>query len=168
LNEGLGGEETAAGLLRLPMVFARDQMDVLLLDEGANDLLGHGASAIPDVVNNLRAMIRQARNRNIAVFVSTLLPERPEGSRGGAWQLITPTNAQITAMVAAESAVLVDTYTPLAQDVSTFIGDDGLHPTPAGYQRMAEIFFQVLRDRLEIAPSALPGRFSVLRGTAGR
>ena len=30
-------------------------------------------------------------------------------------------------------------------DVNTLIGVDGLHPTEAGYQRMAETFFAVIR-----------------------
>ena len=36
-----------------------------------------------------------------------------------------------------------------APDAATLIGSDGLHPTEAGYRRIAEIFFTAIRQHLE-------------------
>ena len=43
----------------------------------------------------------------------------------------------------------MDLYAALGVDVNTYIGVDGLHPTEAGYRRMAEVFFEVIRTRYE-------------------
>ena len=53
-------------------------------------------------------------------------------------------------VAAGEGAVLVDLYTALSVDVTRFIGVDGLHPTEAGYARMAEVFFEAIRVTLEV------------------
>jgi hypothetical protein len=44
-----------------------------------------------------------------------------------------------------EGAIFVDLYAAMLPDVNTLIGVDGLHPTEAGYQRMAETFFAAIR-----------------------
>ena len=74
LNRGLGGETSAQGVVRLPGVLAQDQAEVLLLDEGINDLLKLGADATTAIVSNLRQMIHQASGRRMTVFVATLAP----------------------------------------------------------------------------------------------
>jgi lysophospholipase L1-like esterase len=58
-------------------------------------------------------------------------------------------NDGIRAGAAAEGAVLVDLHAAMAANVTTFIGIDGLHPTEAGYQRMAETFFSAIRTTYE-------------------
>jgi lysophospholipase L1-like esterase len=35
-------------------------------------------------------------------------------------------------------------------DAATLIGSDGLHPTEAGYRRIAELFFAAIRADLEV------------------
>ena len=57
-------------------------------------------------------------------------------------------------MAPAESAFLVDVYAALSTNVPAYIGGDGLHPTPAGYQRMAETFFDAIRQHLEVTATA--------------
>jgi lysophospholipase L1-like esterase len=149
LNRGLGGETTAEGVVRLAGVLARDQAEVLFLDEGVNDLLKNEADA-SGIVSNLRQMIHQATGRHMTVFVTTLAP----APRLGSAEAVEPTNAQIRVMAPAESAFLVDVYAVLSANVPAFIGNDGLHPTPAGYQRMAETFFDAIREHLEVTATA--------------
>lgn len=149
LNRGLGGETTAEGMVRLAGVLARDQAEVLLLDEGVNDLLKNVADA-SGIVSNLRQMIHQATGRHMSVFVTTLAP----APRLGSADSVESTNALIRAMAPAESAFLVDAYAALVVNVPGFIGGDGLHPTPAGYQRMAETFFDAIRAHLEVTATA--------------
>ncbi len=155
VDEGLAGELIADGQRRLPLVLARDAPEVLLLLEGINDLNGGGAAVIPTVVNGLDALVRQARSRGVRVFVATLLPERPGGSRAGAVTVIPIANVQIRAMAASEGAFLVDLYDGFGGEAGVLIGDDGLHPNAAGYQKMAEIFFAAIRDRLEVPQSVM-------------
>jgi lysophospholipase L1-like esterase len=150
-DEGVGGETTDVGIFRLPRALNADAADVLLVQEGVNDLHARGAAAIPVVVNNVRAMVREARSRGLVVFVGTLLPERPGGRSAGAPTLIAPTNDQLREMATAERAVLVDLYDAFGGVAGTLIGDDGLHPNEAGYRKIAETFFDAIQARLEVA-----------------
>ena len=48
-----------------------------------------------------------------------------------------------------EALVYVDLYNALMPDAATVIGVDGLHPTEAGYQHMAEIWLEALKAAFE-------------------
>ena len=152
-DEGMPGESVTMGVTRLPGVLTRDQPEALLLLEGVNDLNGGMDAAIPIVINNLRTMVREARGRGMAVFLATLLPERPPGQRTGGAASIPPANARIRALAAAEGATLVDLFAAFDGQTGTLLGPDGLHPNDAGYQKMAEVFFDAIRDRLELKTS---------------
>jgi lysophospholipase L1-like esterase len=151
LDEGIGGERVAAGTGRLPGVLGADAPQVVLLMEGVNDLNADGAVGIPIVVDALRSMIRTARGRGVEVFIATLLPQRVGGSRAYTPELIRPVNDRIRAMAAGEAAVLVDLYQAFVGQEDVLLGADGLHPNEAGYQRVAETFFDAIRARLETA-----------------
>lgn len=149
LDEGVGGETIQQGVIRLGAVLSGDALGALLLLEGANDLNAGGAGAIPTVISGLQTMVRDARARGLPVFLATLLPQRPGGSRAGAVSLIAPTNDQIRGLAAAEGAVLVDVYTAFGGSPDPGIGDDGLHPNTIGNQMIAQTFFDAIRARLE-------------------
>lgn len=155
INEGNGGEFIADGAADLPRVLTQDNPQVLLLQEGTNDMDGIFFGANPEtqmttVVNNLRTMIRTARSRGITVFVGTLTPQRAGACRGYAPAYIGPVNDRIRPMVAGEDATLADIYAAFGGTAGTdLIGPDGLHPSQAGYSKIADTFFDVIRQRLE-------------------
>ncbi|OFW22426.1 MAG: hypothetical protein A3H97_16800 [Acidobacteria bacterium RIFCSPLOWO2_02_FULL_65_29] len=151
-NEGNPGEFVADGKLRLPAALA-PAPQVLLLQEGANDM-NQGGPAVTAIVEDLRTMVREGRTRGMTVFVGTLLPQRPNACRGydfcdGTNDTVA-TNTRIRTMVTAEGATLVDLYPAFDGQTSTLIGLDGLHPNEAGYQKMADLFFEAIRLRLEL------------------
>jgi acyl-CoA thioesterase-1 len=152
-NAGRGGEQTVDGVNRLPGLLTANNPEVVLLFEGVNDLAGGEASRIPVVVNNLRTMIQTARGRGAQVFLATLLPEIPGGRRTGAIALIVPANDQIRALAASQGVPLVDLYQAFIGMERVLIGDDGLHPNPAGYEKIADTFYEAIRARLEFPPS---------------
>jgi lysophospholipase L1-like esterase len=156
-DEGLPAESVTMGVTRLPGVLTRDQPEVLLLLEGVNDLNGGRDAAIPTVKAGLTTMVREARGRGLAVFLATLLPQRPPGEppRAKAPASIPPANAEIRAVAAGNGATLVDLFAAFDGQTGTLLGPDGLHPNDAGYQKMAEVFFQAIRDRLELRTSNL-------------
>jgi lysophospholipase L1-like esterase len=154
-NAGKGGECAAGcpaplnGVDRLPGVIAQQSPQVVLLQEGINNINSNNSASIPVVVGGLRTMIRDARGRGATVFVGTLLPERAGACRGYAPGLIAPANDQIRAMVSQEGAILVDLYAAFGGVAGDLIGTDGLHPNEAGYQKIAETFFDEIKARLE-------------------
>jgi len=160
-DEGIAGESITAGVARLPGALGQDNPEVVMLFEGINDLNGGRDAAIPAIVNGLRTMVRTVRSRGMAPFVATFLPQRPGGRRAFAVNSIVPANKQVSGMVAEEGAVLVDLYPVFEGNLDTLIGPDGLHPSEAGYQKIADTFFQAIRDRLEERP-APTSRFSAL------
>lgn len=152
-NDGVGGETTVGGAARLPGVLSARNPEVLLLVEGVNDLALGDSSRVAVVINNLRSMVQTARGRGIQVFLGTLLPEIAGGSKTGALALIVPTNDQIRALAASQGVPLVDLYQAFNGMERMLIGEDGLHPNAAGYQKIAETFFNAIRGRLENAPT---------------
>jgi lysophospholipase L1-like esterase len=151
-NEGVPGEFVADGRTRLPATLAASPQ-VLLLQEGANDMNQPGPQ-VDTLVDDLRAMVREGRARGMIVIVGTLLPQRPNACRGydfcdGRNDTIV-TNAKIRAMAATEGATLVDLYPAFDGKTDTLLGLDGLHPNEAGYQKMADLFFEGIRQRLEL------------------
>ncbi len=155
INEGNGGEFIADGAADLPRVLTQDNPQVLLLQEGTNDMDGIFFGANPEtqmttVVNSLRTMIRTARARGVTVFVGTLTPQRAGACRGYAPAFIGTVNDRIRAMMAGEDASLADLYGAMNGVPGTdVIGPDGLHPTAAGYSKIGDTFFDAIKQRLE-------------------
>ena len=63
--------------------------------------------------------------------------------------LVLAFNDQIRLGAPIEGAIFVDLYAALASNINLYIGIDGLHPTEAGYQRMADTFFAAIRTTFE-------------------
>ncbi len=136
------------------------QPEILLLQEGINDLHGFDFYGIPygvgitRLVDALIAMSLEARGRGVHVFLGTLLPERPNGCRAFAVppraneDLITPTNLQIRTRAPAAGIDLID-LAMVFSGQDSFIGQDGLHPTDAGYSAIAKEFFDAIRAKFE-------------------
>jgi len=145
VNAGQVGETAAAGAARLPGELAAHAADVVLLLEGINDIHGSiGEPSIAPALQALAAMIDEARGRSARVMVATLPPAVPGALKPGTVALIAEFNAQLASVASAHGATLVDVNAALAADVPDWIGPDGLHPTAAGYQRLAQAFFDAL------------------------
>jgi len=99
-------------------------------------------------------MVRTTRARGMTPLVATFLPQRPGGQRAFAVNTIVPVNDRVRAMVAEEGAMLVDLYAAFDGNLDTLIGPDGLHPNEAGYQKIAETFFDAIKSRFESAPAS--------------
>jgi acyl-CoA thioesterase I len=67
VNSGVPGEVTGEGLSRLPGVLEREKPALLILCHGGNDLLRRLNQQ--QTANNLRAMIRLAQERGVAVVI---------------------------------------------------------------------------------------------------
>jgi lysophospholipase L1-like esterase len=147
-NEGLPLEEASDAVRRLPRVLRDTAPEVLILLHGVNDLTGPGV--VSRTIGFMNTMVRDARLSGTTVFLCTLLPQRPGGSRAGDPVAIANYNAALRTLAPSEGATLVD----LAREVDlSLIGVDGLHPTEAGNERMAQIFFAAIRAQFERPPT---------------
>lgn len=171
LNAGFRGEpasctagSTFCGANRISRAIEDSRPNVLLLLQGVVDLsAGRGEAAIAPMVDALKYMIRDARRRGVEhVFVGTLLPQK-QGQRDWAMEYIEPANYEIRHLVAAEGVHLVDVHAGMLGQEATLIGKDGLHPTPEGYEKLAGIFFDAIRERLETVVTTPEGPQRVLQ-----
>jgi len=132
VNSGVPGEVTGEGVTRLPGVLEREKPALLILCHGGNDLLRRLDQQQTAV--NLRAMIRLARERGIAVvFIAVpspgLLPSPPPFYRQTAKEMGLPVDEK--------------SLTTILSDGS--LKSDHIHPNAAGYRMLAESIAALLK-----------------------
>jgi lysophospholipase L1-like esterase len=93
-------------------------------------------------------MVKEAGRRGIPIMVATLPPQRLP--KGGGAPFVSRFNEAVKVMAAKKGGILVDVNAQLS---GSLIGQDGLHPTEEGYQRLAEIFLDAVKARYESAPA---------------
>ncbi|MDP2319614.1 MAG: GDSL-type esterase/lipase family protein [Acidobacteriota bacterium] len=146
INAGRPGETVQEGAARFPDVFFASQADVVLLLEGVNGLSYVG----PDLSTEfMRTMVQAARTRGARVFVGSMVPTITGRQRSQVPSELEAYNAKLQLMARAEEAAYVDLYNALLAEANTVIGVDGLHPTEAGYRRIADVFFAAIQANLE-------------------
>lgn len=134
INAGVPGELSAEGRKRLPRVLDRTRPDLLILCHGGNDILrGHDPEAAAE---NLRAMVRMARERGIEVILVGV-PERSLMFHG---------TADFYFEVARDTGVPLE-----SEAIAHIIGEpslksDQIHPNAAGYRYLAESIHALMRE----------------------
>ena len=164
INAGRGGERAGDSSTRdrLEDRIARDRPEALLLMEGANDLTleaqqgGPDHPYLTDAVESVREMVATTRSGGVRVFLATIPPARPPGTKNlppELPQLIAEYNQEIRSVAEEEGVLLVDVYAAMINRLD-LIGEDGLHPTVAGYELIAQTFFDAIRANLEASPGS--------------
>lgn len=152
-NDGVPGEQAyEAAQRRFRSMLRVHNPEAVLLMEGSNDLFFFQDEAFERALPALEEMVADAQENGSKVFLATIPPQRPNGTRnrGAVAALIPAFNKEIRALAQRTNATLVDIEPVILADM-TLIGDDDLHLTERGYQVMAETFFKVIRDTLETA-----------------
>ena len=146
-NSGEPSERILDGAQRFPSVFDANRPEVVLLQEGANGLAGVGPGISAGV---MRTMVQTATSGGARVFVGSMIPQvagRPRGNTPTGELLAYNNTLQI--MATQEGVIYVDLYNAMLADAATLIGSDGLHPTEAGYRKIADLFFSAIKAALE-------------------
>ncbi|HWF83796.1 MAG TPA: GDSL-type esterase/lipase family protein [Vicinamibacterales bacterium] len=155
---------------RFSRTIAGGRYQVALIMEGANDLAQRDSKVDPAVIDGLRQMILDAKSRNMQALLATIPPENAAAPccRALGWSLVAPFNDLVRGLASQQAVPLVDVYAALNGDVNTYIGPDGLHPTAAGYAKIADTFFGVIKQTLEVTATITPTRTGarVISGSA--
>lgn len=152
-NAGLAGETNRQGVDRIGFALREAQPEVVLLMEGANDLNQMSdltgtdlTAAIDRSLGAMEDMVRDAQRNGAFVMLATLPPQREGGRRAGGFENLGRYNDGLKLLASRKGADIVDVN---AQLPAALIGEDGLHPTEEGYQRLAQIFLDTLIAKYE-------------------
>jgi lysophospholipase L1-like esterase len=171
VNRGVGGERIERTRDRLPGILNADRPDAVLILGGYNNLTLHCAVgranttacglATDEAAFGVRDCIREAKESPVGVkfiFASTLTPPGPVGANAGDKRIdreaIVETNRKIRQFVSQEGATLVDAFPRFVGHESEYVSIDGLHLQPAGYQAIADAFFEAITARIPQTPLA--------------
>ncbi|HEX7088330.1 MAG TPA: GDSL-type esterase/lipase family protein [Vicinamibacterales bacterium] len=149
VNDGVGGETTAQGRARFLESLTRAKPEVVLLVMGYNRIT---QTPTNEAADDLRAMIRSAQVRDVDVIVATLfqVTDKREQERPGTKVAIDALNREIRSLAQQLRIGLVDLEAAFGDPPEpALVGSDGLHPTAAGYTRIADEFFDVIVSRYE-------------------
>ncbi|HET7695533.1 MAG TPA: GDSL-type esterase/lipase family protein [Vicinamibacterales bacterium] len=166
VNRGVSGLKAEELEDRIPGIVNAERPDAVLLMVGYNNLttpcapglFGTAAcSAAIDftAVYGTRDAIRRIKESPAGVkyiFASTLVPPGPTGSKRIDREAILEVNRRIRQHVATERATLVETYPLFQGREAELVSPDGLHLNAAGYQVVAEAFFQAIKATIPQTP----------------
>ncbi len=133
INAGIPGELSAAGVARLPELLDLERPALLLLCHGGNDLLGRQSSQT--IADNLRSMIRLARERGVAVVL--LAVPSPDFS-------LSP--PPFYADVAKEFGIPCEQKALAKILGKSSLKSDHIHPNAAGYRQLARAVTELLKN----------------------
>lgn len=145
INEGFGGERASGSLSRFDAALATHRPEAVLLMHGVNDLISTDADRTQSALDGIEELVKAATARGLTVFVATLPPLGPPK---GCLECVDPFNERLPSMVGAKGAVLVDVRAAWGNQAG-LMGADGIHPTEAGYEVIANAFLEAIRRTLE-------------------
>jgi acyl-CoA thioesterase-1 len=142
INAGLSGETSAAGKARIDWLL-KDQVDIFVLELGAND----GLRGIPvsETRKNLQSIIDQVKAKYPEaklVMVGMEVPPNMGKTYASDFRMIFPDLAKKNKMA------LVPFLLDRVGGIPELNQADGIHPTAAGHQILADNVWRVLKDIL--------------------
>lgn len=134
VNAGVPGETSAQGLKRLPSVLKKNQVELMILCFGGNDIV-QGKSR-ETLQKNLIAMIRMAKSKGMQV----LLIGVPDITLIGLSAL-----SLYKEIAKEENIPLLDS---LLEEIlsDSSLKSDRIHPNARGYRMMAEKIYQAMKE----------------------
>lgn len=156
-NEGRPGEwATGSGTLpRLQAAIVNRQAQAVLLLQGINDL--NNNISVSRTVSGLSQLVNAARSVGVPVVIATMFQTYPatypDGvTRQNAASLVPSFNAHIRQLAAGQLNVHLVDLEPVMRS-RAYVGNDGLHPTDAGFQVMASTFMAAIEAAFPVRGS---------------
>ena len=148
INQGVNGERSDQILARFGRDVLEQRPELVVIIAGVNDVYQGRPTA--HVIEQLAAMYAQARGAGIPVVAGTIIPYDTATVEQNA--RMREINAWIRQAAAGDPAIaFADTRSAAAaadDPDRLFESPDGLHPSPAGYLKMAEAIRPVIESLL--------------------
>jgi lysophospholipase L1-like esterase len=149
INQGVNGERSDQILARFDRDVVDERPNLVVIIAGVNDV--YQGRSVDHVTRQLTAMYDRARAAGIPVVAGTIIPYNTATAEQNARMRVI--NEWIRGRAAADPNVdFVDTRAAAAAPADPdrlFDSPDDLHPSPAGYRRMADAIGPVLEAVLE-------------------
>lgn len=145
LNRGISGQTTAQMLLRFRQDVIALHPAVVVILAGTNDIAGNtGPASQAMIEDNLHSMVELAQAHGIKVVLSSVLPVSAYPWRPGLQPAasVRALNAALKRYAEQQRLVYLDYHAALGNadgGLDTALAEDGVHPTPAGYAKMAPL-----------------------------
>ena len=145
INRGIGGQTSPQMLLRFRQDVLKLYPKVVVILAGTNDIAGNtGPSTLEMIEDNLYSMAELAKANNIEVVFCSVLPvfDYPWQTGLEPADKIIELNRRIKEYADKHGIVYADYFTPMVDErngLKAEYTNDGVHPTPAGYEVMAPI-----------------------------
>jgi lysophospholipase L1-like esterase len=149
INRGIGGQTTSQMLVRFRQDVIDLQPKAVVILAGTNDIAGNtGPISNGDIESNFASIAELARDHNIHVIFSSILPVHnytPQAQDFFAqrpMERILALNMWLKEYCAANKLVYLDYFPALSDEKGLLkrdLADDGLHPNKAGYAVMAPL-----------------------------
>lgn len=141
VNAGVSGDTTAGGLERIDWSLEQDNVQIMILELGANDML-RGLS-ISQMKKNLDAIIKKAQSKRITVLLCGLFP--PDAP-------VTKDQSEFATVfqnLAKENNVaFLPFFLENVGGVKTLNQADGIHPNPEGTRLVTENVYKAVKPLL--------------------
>jgi lysophospholipase L1-like esterase len=159
INRGIGGQTTSQMLVRLRQDVIDLHPKAVVILAGTNDIAGNsGPISNGDIESNFASIAESARDHNIHVIFSSILPVHNYSPQAQDFfaqrpmERILTLNTWLKEYCAANKLVYLD-YFPALRDekglLKRDLADDGLHPNKAGYAVMAPLAEKAIENALQ-------------------
>ena len=147
INSSQGGETTDRGLQRLKIEIRSQRFDLVLLLEGVVDV-NNPHPKFGQARTNLKEMMRVVKGEGIPVIIGTVPPLNADGFRIRGIENIPKLNDIIREEANAERVPVADHDLAFGGNEG-LQGPDGLHPNDAGYEVMAQTWFEEIQKLID-------------------
>ncbi|MBC7796995.1 MAG: arylesterase [Pyrinomonadaceae bacterium] len=141
VNAGISGDTSSGGLDRIDWSLKQPNVEVLVLELGANDLL-RGLS-VAEMKSNLRKIIQKAKAKNVKVLFCGMLAPVSMGEYQREF------SAAFTDLAKEEKVAFLPFFLDKVGGVKTLNQADGIHPNAEGEKIIAQTVYQAVKPLLK-------------------
>lgn len=142
INAGMSGDTSAGGLERIDWSLNQPNIEVMILELGANDILR--GQSIADMKTNLREIIKKAKAKNIQVLLCGMYaPMNLGGARGR------EINQAFEDLAKTEKVAFLPFFLEGVGGIAKLNQADGIHPNAEGAKIIAETVHEAVTPLLK-------------------
>lgn len=142
INAGQSGDTSAGGLSRIDWSLNQPNIEIMILELGANDMLR--GSSVAQMKENLRQIIRKAKAKNVAVLLCGMYASPSLGAEYGREYM-----AAFKSLAAEEKVAFLPFFLEGVGGVKTLNQADGIHPNAEGTRIVANTVYKSLKPLLK-------------------